>query len=562
MHVAPAPECSQTASSVRNRLGLAAGLLAGAAALSAHAAHPTVTVYVDKTAPHGGDGSSWQSAYRDLQNAFDALQSKVAGILPPPAYVVKVAQGTYKPDHGTKDRQAKYAATIGATSAISISLLGSFGGLASASPDQQDFISTRTIVSGDLNDDDLPGFVNTTDNSELLLVVDSYGASITIDSFDFRGGNNTAISVFGYPSGVFPMSAVTLTDAHRSQPISVTRCNFENNQSLRRGGALLPTGSLLTISECTFHGNRTEAAGGAFWTAFYPSVQVIKSVFVGNVSGAQGGAISFVDGTVDRCVFDSNVSGYQGGGFSARNWSVSSSLFVRNHAAVKGGAFAGVESMVGSARHCTLADNQAGTGAAFAHDGTAVSVSDIIAWGNVSTSGTAIDLSACTGLSTFGASNLQGGAASVTSKPGKVTFSPSSMAADPQFIQPASGPDDLLPLKQLNYRLRWSSPAIGASISTESAPIPIDLDGNQFPALGSAADLGCYFNNVATCLFDLSRTPPSVVNDLDFELFAVAYDTMLISERANPSADFNRDGVINDADFQLFVGAYDLGMCP
>jgi hypothetical protein len=37
---------------------------------------------------------------------------------------------------------------------------------------------------------------------------------------------------------------------------------------------------------------------------------------------------------------------------------------------------------------------------------------------------------------------------------------------------------------------------------------------------------------------------------------------MLISEGADPSADFNRDGVVNDQDFQLFVVAYDLGMCP
>ncbi len=59
----------------------------------------------------------------------------------------------------------------------------------------------------------------------------------------------------------------------------------------------------------------------------------------------------------------------------------------------------------------------------------------------------------------------------------------------------------------------------------------------------------------ATCLCDLNAD--GVVDDLDFQLFAVAYDTLL-----DPLGDFNNDGVTDDADFSIFAPAYDTLVCP
>ncbi|MBS0188734.1 MAG: right-handed parallel beta-helix repeat-containing protein, partial [Planctomycetes bacterium] len=533
---------AHSAPSPLHRARLAAGMMSIAASLSAVAANPVVTSYVDQTAPAGGDGTSWETAFRDLQDALSALNSKVAGISPPPQYVVKIARGTYKPDHGTKNRDTAFIATLGVSSAVSISLLGSFGGRSSATPDKQDFVTTRTVLSGDLNDDDLSGFANTGDNSELLLVVDSYGAGIHVDSIDFRGGNNTAISIVGYPTGVLPMSAVTLTDAYRSATINVTRCNFQNNQSRRRSGALLATSSQLVVAECTFLDNRTEASGGAIWTLYLPSVQLDRCVFIRNQAASAGGGVSARTVDINNCIFDSNVSGYQGGGAAAATWTATSSLFVRNRAAVKGGGIAGLESFArGIMRHCTLAHNQAGTAGALSHDGPSIAMSDSVAWNNISQSGPAIDLLACTALSNLTSNLLDGGAGSVGAQPGMVAFAGALVTGEPRFIAGATGPADPVSIELLNYRLRWNSSAVAASVSTETPPTTRDLDGNSFPSLGHASDLGCYFNNTSTCLFDLAPAE-ELVNDADFEVFAAAYDTLLISSGANPSADFNRDG--------------------
>jgi hypothetical protein len=59
----------------------------------------------------------------------------------------------------------------------------------------------------------------------------------------------------------------------------------------------------------------------------------------------------------------------------------------------------------------------------------------------------------------------------------------------------------------------------------------------------------------ATCLCDLNVD--GVVDDLDFQLFAVAYEAML-----DPLGDFNNDGVTDEADFAIFGPAYDTLLCP
>ncbi len=60
--------------------------------LTASAAGGQTVLFVDDSAPRGGDGSSWDMACRFLQDGLAAA----AGAMPP--VEVRVAQGTYKPD--------------------------------------------------------------------------------------------------------------------------------------------------------------------------------------------------------------------------------------------------------------------------------------------------------------------------------------------------------------------------------------------------------------------------------------------------------------------------------
>jgi hypothetical protein len=51
-------------------------------------------LYVDDDAPPGGNGSSWQTAFRHLQDALTAAATAEKPL------EIRVAQGVYKPDQG------------------------------------------------------------------------------------------------------------------------------------------------------------------------------------------------------------------------------------------------------------------------------------------------------------------------------------------------------------------------------------------------------------------------------------------------------------------------------
>lgn len=56
-----------------------------------------------------------------------------------------------------------------------------------------------------------------------------------------------------------------------------------------------------------------------------------------------------------------------------------------------------------------------------------------------------------------------------------------------------------------------------------------------------------------------------LVDDADFQLFVVAYDTLLCTDPSMAPAcpaDLDADGLVNDADFTLFVSGYDTLVCP
>ena len=118
-----------------------------AIASSAQAGGP---VYVDESATGPvHDGSSWCSAYLDLQQAL-----AVAGAFTE----IRVAQGVYQPAPAGGSRDAAFAVPSGAT------LMGSFRGCGTPNPDARDFLLYATVLSGDLDNNDGPDFANRLDN--------------------------------------------------------------------------------------------------------------------------------------------------------------------------------------------------------------------------------------------------------------------------------------------------------------------------------------------------------------------------------------------------------------
>ena len=88
--------------------------LAVAAAVATVASGQTTVMYVDDDAPAGGDGTTWNKAYRDLQDALDSARAKhLTGSIE-----VRIAEGIYTPDRGTLDRTKFFNVGISTTSSI------------------------------------------------------------------------------------------------------------------------------------------------------------------------------------------------------------------------------------------------------------------------------------------------------------------------------------------------------------------------------------------------------------------------------------------------------------
>lgn len=145
-------------------------------------------IYVDKDATGANDGSNWQDAYTDLQ---DALAADAAGDH------IWVAQGTYLPST-TNDRTEPFILHKDR------SLIGSFKGV-ETSPDHRIFGINLTTLSGDIG---TPGDMS--DNSYHVLLLSEDNGVHVIDRFMISNGNADGTSTEGWGGGLFTGNSTTV----------------------------------------------------------------------------------------------------------------------------------------------------------------------------------------------------------------------------------------------------------------------------------------------------------------------------------------------------------------
>lgn len=68
-------------------------------------------------------------------------------------------------------------------------IYGGFAGHGAPDPDAHDPRAYVTVLSGDLNGDDQPGFVNRADNCYHVIASNTVGDLFTLDGFTISGGN-------------------------------------------------------------------------------------------------------------------------------------------------------------------------------------------------------------------------------------------------------------------------------------------------------------------------------------------------------------------------------------
>lgn len=500
-----------------SRFGVSrAVVLVGIAALSTSVAYAHATWHVDDDAAPGGDGTTWSTAFRYLQ---DALAVATAGD------EIRAGGGTYKPDRGEAgnvtpgDRTAAFRLISG------VSLYGGFAGLADPNnPDARNIVTYESILSGDLSGDDDPNAPPDPndpvrlDNSYHIIIASDADETAGLDGFTITAGNangeaswqkrgggvydhngsatlvNCTIkrnSAAHYGGGVYNRGSgrLTLIDCtleenrggeggalcnENSSP-TLIGCTLTGNSGGHYGGGVYNIQGGPTLVGCTFGGNRADLGGG-ICTREYTNPVLTGCIFRGNSADDGGGIYNYRHArpTLINCIFSENMAANYGGAIShhlAASHPPPTSRPPGEHPAGLGtGSCNSPEISVPALTNCTFNSNAASQGGAFANGWSDPLLVNCILWRDTPDEIFDDPDSGIPATTTATYSDIQGG------WPGE-----GNLDADPGFVDPAAG----------DYRLRDSSPCINAGSNYAPNLPDADIAGDtriQF----CRVDLGAY----------------------------------------------------------------------
>ncbi|MBZ0170980.1 MAG: hypothetical protein K8E66_01235, partial [Phycisphaerales bacterium] len=215
-------------------------------------------LYVDQNAAGGlGDGSSWQHAFIDLQDALAAARAEPGGF-----DAIWIAGGVYTPAPPGGDRGISFEMVDG------VALMGGFEGDEadpSDRPPVDDPSAPETVLSGDLHGDDEVD----SQTDEFMPESRDDNAHRVIDGTNSRSPTLDRLHVV---RGVQDLSALVADSG---------------------AGAFFSLADQVSITDCEFNFNFSAGVGGAVLIAISESATIEGSVFFGNQSGAEGGAVWF-----------------------------------------------------------------------------------------------------------------------------------------------------------------------------------------------------------------------------------------------------------------------------
>jgi len=344
---------------------------------------PAKVIYVDDDAGGANDGSSWANAFTYLQKALAAAGT---------GDEIRVAQGLYRPDQGLPvvppAPRARVANPRGAPYEAfqlkkGVAILGGFAGAGAEEPNDRDVERYGTILSGDLNGNDIDAWgpgnpvyeSRRADNSDHVVESQNTDATAVLDGFTIQAA---------VQSGMHNL---------RGSP-RVANCTFRQNSAGKlSGGALFCEGGQPSLSHCVFWDNSAAVVGGAVY-ASQAQLTFADCRFINNWATSLGGGICSVDSELSAtgCVFEQN--GAQEGGAVCHQQGtliLTDSEFEGNLAEKEGGAVSLMRQEAASMTRCTFRRNwTAAWGGAINNKGVHIVLEACTFSGNRATAGGAM----------------------------------------------------------------------------------------------------------------------------------------------------------------------------
>ena len=272
--------------------------------------------YVRRDAPGPFDGTSWATAYNDLQIAISVSEYGDS---------IWVAAGTYEPP---------YVPPIPVNESFvmkdGVKIFGGFNG-SETQFSQRNFNVNNTILRGVSIFrviDNSTNYLSTMSELDGFVISNGGGIYTWVDE---DGITHINYQIGGNGAGIYNKN---------SSPV-IRNCQFNNNDAYNNfGGAIYNDNSSAQILNCTFQNNKTDYySGGAIYNKQFSGI--IQSCNFSNNLAKIGGAIftEHSNGIIQLCDFYQNTASYGGGMFSTYNDSthILNSKFLSNTATYFGG---------------------------------------------------------------------------------------------------------------------------------------------------------------------------------------------------------------------------------
>jgi parallel beta-helix repeat protein/predicted outer membrane repeat protein len=362
-------------------------------------------IYVDADATGANDGSSWMDSFNYLRHALAIASS---------GDEIRVAQGVYRPHEpvpeppptpvpppppAPPDRTATFQLING------VVVRGGYAGFGEPNPDARVIELYESVLSGDLNNDDveisdpcaLLSEPTRAENSYHVVTGSGTDSTAVLDGFTISGGNATGESGGGmYNSQGSPILRNCIfirNSAHHGAGMynssgrpTLTGCVFTLNSAEWRAGGMFNDHSHPTLRDCTFNGNaapiKYSDSGGM--ANRYSSPTLTNCTFTGNSSDWGGGLGNFESSspTLTNCTFSDNSFGgmlnhessprltnctfnnnsaVRGGGMEnfSSNPTLTNCTFIANSAENNGGAIYNNRSSIETLTNCLFSQNSA-----------------------------------------------------------------------------------------------------------------------------------------------------------------------------------------------------------